>query len=127
MPASRALLDAKLAKAEEFLLIAEFASDDYFDVAISNAAIAGIHAADVLLAVRFGITAFTRSEHEQAARDLERAGQSTSARHLRRLLSVKNTAQYSAKRLRSTDADEAVKNAGRLVDAAKKSVRSANT
>ncbi len=95
-PASLSDARAYLSKAEEFLQAAADSLVHGNRVAVAgNAVHAGIAAADAISAARSG--AVWKGEHTQAAGHLERAGGADGGRaaaHLRRLLPLKNRAEY---------------------------------
>lgn len=95
-------------------------ADTAFDAAVSLAVSAGINASDALILHATGSIP-TGSGHEEAVRLLRRAGHSTAASQLQRLLSVKSVAQYSARRCSSEEADQALQRGERLIDLARKS------
>ncbi|HEX8306073.1 MAG TPA: hypothetical protein VF612_14450 [Jatrophihabitans sp.] len=111
----RAVAAQKLAKAKEFMLVAE-AAVDAMDAAVSLAASAAINAADVILLVDVG-SYFRDSDHQQAVTRLRR-NRPQSARQLASVLALKPKAQYDSKRCTRNDVATALKQSGRLIDLA---------
>lgn len=94
--ASAAQARAYLAKAEEFLEAAQASLDCGRMIAATSLAVhAGINAADAITAARVGQRA-AGADHDQAITLLELAGPDgkKAAAHLRRLLPLKNRAEY---------------------------------
>jgi HEPN domain-containing protein len=117
---------AYLSKANEFLHAArESLTAGNYSAAVGNAVHAGILSADAICAVK--LQAVWRGEHMQAVTHLELAGADgkQAARHLKRLIPLKNRAEYDPAPLRSTDASSAVKTAERMVEIADSAVRPA--
>lgn len=112
-----AAIRAKLAKAEEYLAMAELASDGYLDASVSLAVSAAINAADVLCLTAAGNYP-SGQNHDRAPALLKKAGMSIESSQLTRVLGVKTKAQYSPARCTVTDATEAVKGAQRLLRSA---------
>jgi len=109
-----ALIVVKLAKAKEFLLMAQLALDgELFDAAVSNAATAAINAGDALCLLSVG-QHFSGGQHERAVSELRQAGYRQESEQLSRILGVKTKAQYSGRRCTRQEADDAVKRAERL-------------
>jgi hypothetical protein len=113
-----AAIAAKLAKAAEFLLGAEIMGDSAFDATVSLAVSAGINSSDVIMLKATGSFP-TREQHDRAARLLDEAGFASAGRQLTRLLALKPSAQYSARRCTQNEAVQALQNARRLFDRAK--------
>lgn len=120
-PMTRADVAARARHAREFL---ETASEsltlhqDRTNVAVSNAVLAGIAAADAICGYTLGESA-RGEDHAQAVRLLETAGPHGGryASDLRRLLALKTNSQYSSLTISSTQAADAIRWATRLVDA----------
>jgi hypothetical protein len=110
----------KLAKAKEFMLVAE-AAMDAMDAAVSLAASAAINAADVISLVDIG--SYPRDgDHQQAVTRL-RPTRPQSARQLASVLALKPKAQYDSKRCTKNDVTTALKQSSRLVDLADQLLR----
>ena len=110
---------AYLDKANEFLHAArESLTAGNHSAAVGNAVHAGILTADAICAVR--LQTVWRGEHSQAVTHLELAGTDgkQAARHLKRLIPLKNRAEYDPAPLRSSDAASAVKAAERMFEIA---------
>jgi hypothetical protein len=113
----------RLSAARKFLEAAEAFVDDRDPdgrrVAVSNAVLAGIAAADAICCARLGKHAV--GDDHTAAVDLVRgigpAG-AAAARALTALLAIKNKAQYQAGSIGRADAAAAVRRAQSLIDAA---------
>jgi HEPN domain len=115
----------KLAKAEQFLEVADFAaSSGYFDVAVSLAVSAGINGADVVCFLGLGQFP-TGASHTNVLSLLRKYGTSgdAAASQLRALLSVKEKAQYRARRCSETEARRSVRSAERIVGRARDMMR----
>jgi len=111
------LVRVKIAKARDFLVMAEFAGEGYFDPAVSLAVSAAVNASDALCIIATG--GFPSGDrHADAAGLLRKAGYSQAGTHLARVLAVKNKAQYSVTRCSERDAVDAIKHAQRLLDQA---------
>lgn len=112
----------KVAKAAEFLGMAEVAlARNCFDSAVSLAVSAGINASDALCLHVLG--RYSRVEgHEDAVVLVGRTGVigRNVATSLRRLLSVKNKAQYSNSRCSVREAEEAFKRSARILNAVRR-------
>ncbi|MHB8437800.1 MAG: hypothetical protein ACYDD4_01370 [Acidimicrobiales bacterium] len=120
---TKAQAHAYLAKATEFLRAAQDSLElRNFVAATGNAVHAGIAAADVVAATSLG--AVWAGEHTLAAGHLESAGAvgKQAAAHLRRLLPLKNRAEYDPVPVPAGDARAAVKAAERLVQLARTSL-----
>jgi uncharacterized protein (UPF0332 family) len=105
---------ARLAKAREFLAAAALAEDaGLFDPAASAAVLAGIAAADAIV-LHWGAAPPGRRAHDEAP-DLLAHWDPTAAETLRRLLRVKQRAQYDARPVSVSEAADAVRRAERLV------------
>lgn len=110
---------AKVAKAEEFLLMAEIAIDlNAYDAAVSLAVSAAINASDAMILAAGGVVP-SGQEHATAARTLGRLAGSDAANQLNRALSLKSRAQYEIRRCTATDAAKAQQAAERLVNKSK--------
>ena len=121
---SKADPSLKVAKATEFLKIAEVAlADGCYDCAVSLAVSAGVNAADALCLHVLGRYSKTQG-HEDAVVLVGKAGVTgrTAAAPFRRLLSVKNKAQYSNSRCSAQEAADAVKRAARILDLIRRAV-----
>ena len=119
--AARAYLD----KAREFLRAAEDSLGLGNRVAAAgNAVHAGIGAADAITAARAAVV--WKGEHSQAPAHLEKVGGEEgrkAAPHLRRLLPLKNRAEYDPDPIAAPEAKAAVTAAGRMVRIAEQAVR----
>lgn len=116
---------AHLDKAQEFLDVAALALEvGLHNAAASNAVTSGINAKDAICLKRTGATHKTEN-HEDATRDLNRAGKDAAALAptLKRLLSLKAKSQYRSVSASATDARTAVKNAKKMYEAAQSIVR----
>jgi hypothetical protein len=110
---------AKLAKAEEFLMVAGVAETDAPSATVSLAITAGILASDVIL-LRATRTAPTgAASHEEAVGLLRGAGYASASSQLQRLVAGKTPIQYRARAATAAEAADAIKRATRLVDAAR--------
>ena len=125
-PASLSDARAYLSKAEEFLQAAADSLGHGNRVADGgNAVHADIATADAISAARSG--AVWKGEHTQAAGHLERAGGADGGRaaaHLRRLLPLKNRAEYDPAPVTPAEAREAHRAAQRIVAIAERAVAS---
>jgi HEPN domain-containing protein len=118
--------EAYLTKANEFLHAArESLTAGNHSAAVGNAVHAGILAGDAISAVK--LQTVWRGEHMQAVTHLELAGADgkQAARQLKRLIPLKNRAEYDPAPLRGTDATSAVKTAERMMEIAGTAIRSA--
>lgn len=113
---------ARLEKAQSFFEVAEAASGSNDDPATSNAVLAGIAAADAVCCHRLGRR--SASEDHTDALALLREADPALEPLLRRLLSSKHKAQYDARPVPAGEAEQAVKRARRLVNAAKRHLAS---
>ncbi len=120
MSALDQLVTAKLAKAEEFLEVAKLVVDSAHDAATSLAVSAAINASDVILIRATGTAPTGAGAHAEAVKSLSRAGFPTAAKQLSRQLHYKNPAQYLARRLMRSEADQAITRAERLIEQARK-------
>ena len=122
--ASKGDARAYLAKAEEYLQASRDSLDhENFTAATGNAVHAEIAAADGLSAVRSGST--WAGEHSQAPAHLEETGGADgkrAAQQRRRLIPMKNRAEYDPRPVTATDARAAVLAAERLVLLAVKAI-----
>src|SRR5690349_9375971 len=99
--------------------MAYVAESQEWDAAISNAAIAGINAADVLIIVDSGIVGHG-PEHESAVKSLRSLNYVNEANQLARLLRIKNVAQYGERRCTAIEARDAITRAERLTNSARR-------
>lgn len=117
---------AYLAKAEEFLRAAQnsLALDNHI-AATGNAVHAGIAAADAIAGANLGTV--WAGEHSQAANHVESAGEAgkQAATQLRRLVPLKNRAEYDPQPVRAADARAAVKAAEKITAIARRTVEDA--
>jgi len=108
----------KLAKATEFLEVAEVAlAFERYDAAVSLAVSAGVNFADAHCLKTIG-RYHNGQDHEGALVLLQKSGLTgvSIGRHLKRILSVKNKAQYASVRCTRTDAEQCLKRASRIQD-----------
>jgi HEPN domain-containing protein len=119
VPDKRAIVRAKVAKASEFLLFADFAvSEKAWDVACSLSASAAINASDALI-VALGGAIPSRDEHAGAVRTLSRLADTNAGRQLVAALKTKSKSQYEMSSCTESNAQAAMKAAERLVTRAK--------
>jgi hypothetical protein len=121
--ATRADAVAFLAKSREFLRAAQDSlSLEHQVAATGNAVHAGIAAADAIAAARLG--SVWVGEHTQAAGHLEQAGTDggKAAALLRRLVPLKNRAEYDPRPVPVSEAKSAVKAVERLLAIAERVV-----
>ena len=122
-----AQVKAYLTKANEFLDAAVSSRElGNNTAAVGNAVHAGIAAADAIAGARGG--SVWRGEHGRAPAHLETAGGAEgrqAARQLRRLLPLKNRAEYDPAPLSTTQAASAVRAAQRLFTIARQVVAAA--
>ncbi|MFZ4266854.1 hypothetical protein [Streptomyces arboris] len=112
---------AKLEKAEEFLLVADTAlSAGCYDASISLSVSAAINGSDILCLEVLGKFP-TGKAHDDALAHLRRCGAigGTMARHLQRVLKLKNNAQYSPLRCKEKEAEDTYRHAERIIDGVK--------
>lgn len=107
-----------LAKAQEFLAVAELAlADDRYDAAGLNAVHSTISAADAVMVFRGGMR--TADQDHRAARDLLEdtvgADATHALRHLTAVLAKKNLVEYEQRRLTEKEAEDMVVHAGRFL------------
>lgn len=109
-----------LAKAQDFLAAAyQSLADERWDPSVSTAIHAGILACDVATVGSIGKR--NKGQHDEIAALLRQAKPGTpheladTIRRMSRLLSIKNVAEYEARRLSKSDAEAALKDAERLV------------
>jgi HEPN domain-containing protein len=109
-----------LAKAEEFLRGAQHSKEQRdWNASVSNAVHAGILACDVVTVGLLGVR--NTGEHDDVAQLLNRALPSETKdaadmkRRVRRLLQVKNLAEYEDRSAQPADAEACLKDADRLV------------
>ncbi|WP_314140585.1 HEPN domain-containing protein [uncultured Plantibacter sp.] len=110
---------SKLRKAEEFLISAELMQEcGSLNAAVSLAVSASINASDAII---FGVSGRLPSgvDHNSAVTALKKASDASAWIQLQRALNLKNKAQYSAVSCTSTDAENAIKAAQRLVEKAR--------
>jgi hypothetical protein len=123
--ASAADARAYVGKAREFLRAAEDSLQLGNRVAAAgNAVHAGIGAADAITAARAAVV--WKGEHSQAPAHLEKVGGDEgrkAAPHLRRLLPLKNRAEYYPEPISATEAKAAVTAAARMVRIAEQIVK----
>ena len=115
------------AVAVEFLHAArESLGASNYHAAVSNAVHAGIAAANAIAAILTG--AIWRGAHDQAARYLEQAGTEgrQGSSHLRRLLPLKNQAEYDPAPMPKGKAEGALRAAERLITIAGKLIATEN-
>jgi hypothetical protein len=125
--ASRAHAAAYLAKATEFLRAAQDSIGlRNYVAATGNAVHAGIAAADTIAAATLGSVWI--GEHTLASGHVQAAGYvgKQAATQLRRLLPLKNRAEYDPEPVPAADARAAVKAAERLVQLAKTTLPGSN-
>jgi hypothetical protein len=124
-PSSAADARAHLDKAREYLRAAEDSLELGNRVAATgNAVHAGIAAADAITAARAAVV--WKGEHSQASAHLEKVGGDEgrkAAPHLRRLLPLKNRAEYDPEPISATEAKAAVTAAARVVRIAEQTVK----
>jgi hypothetical protein len=125
-PATPADARAYLAKAKEFLQASTDSLGHGNLVATAgNAVHAGIAAADAISAARAGVV--WSGEHSQAANHLEKAAGADgrqAARHLRRLIPLKNQAEYDPIPMSAAAAREGHRAAERIMAIAERVVAS---
>ncbi len=111
---------AHLAKAREFLEVAEFSLDlELFNAATSDAVICGINCKDAICLRLTGRTG-KADDHKMAVEELRNSGPAGAklASTLNRLLSVKSKSQYQTASMAQSDARLAVDRAEKLFEAA---------
>ena len=123
-----ALNDARahLAKAREFLEVAELSRDlDLYNAATSDAVISGINSKDAICLALSGMTR-KADAHEDAVAELKAAGPAAAglASTLSRLLKLKTKSQYQARSVSAADTNRAVDWATRLLESAEDIVSS---
>lgn len=109
-----------LDKARQFLESAEITHEmELFDAATSAAVLSGINSKDAICLARNGVTAKT-DNHARAITELKEAGRDAAALAptFKRLLQVKVKAQYDGTHVTGAKAQEAVRRAQRMYDAA---------
>jgi hypothetical protein len=118
----------RLVDARTFLELAELAGEDAdltsFNVAAANAALAGIAAADA--ACCFALGERSRGDDHRDANELVAQvspGGREAANALRRLLALKNDAEYGLTGVSRAKRDTALRQAGRLVEFAEAVLR----
>lgn len=115
--ASAADAQTYLAKAREYLEIAKVAADQKAFNAVGLTAVnAGTAAGDAITAARFGRV--WQGEHTQAPQYLEEVGGAegkAAARHLRRLLQLKNKTEYMPANVTPNESEAALTAAQRMV------------
>jgi hypothetical protein len=110
-----------LEKAQEYLDAARLALEHgYNNAACSLSVTAGINSKDVVCILSVGYSDRGDS-HDKAVEDLSKSGPTgaQSAPTLKRLLAKKTKSQYSAPSVTQSDAEQCVKQAGRIFDDAK--------
>lgn len=120
----RAAATSRLTYARSTLTLAEVAAVEsdkpgYTNAAVSNAVLAGIAASDALTCMALGQRSRSQ-DHGNATTLLAQVSPDgpALAKDLARLLSYKDTAQYSETTLTSADVTAAIRRAAALVDAA---------
>lgn len=111
---------AHLAKAREFLEVAEFSLGlELFNPSTSDAVICGINCKDAICLRLTGKTG-KADDHKMAVEELRNAGPAAAplASTLSRLLNVKSKSQYQTASMAKADARLAVSRAEKLFDAA---------
>lgn len=117
------VISGRMAKATEFLDLAEFAEDTHPTAAADLYIDAGIAAADVICCVRIGVHSNT-GNHNGASALLQKADPG-SERHLATLLSLKNKAAYTHEPISAAECKKMSRAAGHLVAAARRAVAGA--
>lgn len=121
-PCAKETAAGRLAKAEQFMEVAEMARDlvdedtDVSDAIVTLYVHAGIAAADVICCHKLGAHAQGQS-HAEAVELLKKVD-AKAAGHLRRLLSMKTKAGYGAHRVSATNVTSARRSAEALLSAA---------
>lgn len=129
-PCDRADAQNRLAQARKFLEVArlvagERGDEGYGSVAGSLAVLAGIAAADASTCAALGVRSRSR-DHRDAVAVVERiAGKEAAhaAQALRRLIDIKDTAQYGVMHLSAAQVKTAVRQAQTLIDFAEAVIR----
>jgi HEPN domain-containing protein len=108
-----------LKKADEFLeTMRESLMKEKWNAAGLNAIHTGISANDALLTFHFGLRSIS-PKHDDAVKLLismmKRADTDKKAKHLRRLISVKNLVEYDGRLLSKTEAESLAKHAERFL------------
>jgi len=116
----RAQIASKVAKAEQFLLLADVAvGSECWDAGCSLVASAAISASDALIMAAGGLIP-SREEHARAAKTLSDLTDASMGRQLHTALKTKSKSQYDSARCSQKEAEEGLKAATRLVERAKK-------
>lgn len=114
----RVAVRGKIAKAEEFMLVSEFAMElAAYDATVSLAVSAGINASDAIILANGGVPP-NASDHQQSARTLRRIDTAAAAQ-LTRVLNLKHKAQYSLQRCTRANAEDAIRASSRLIEKSK--------
>lgn len=119
----------RLEHARRFLDVAELSADnadpaEYGNVSASLAVLAGIAASDAACCAALGYR--SRAQKHRDALDIlaeVRAGGATAVKDLRRLLDVKDAAQYGVFAVSASELRSALRAARRLVEVAERNVR----
>lgn len=112
---------AKLAKADEFLSVADVAlGAECFDAAVSLAVSAAVNASDALCLEAAGRYS-TTSNHADALALLRQCGVAgtSASKNLQRVLKLKTKAQYSSNRCKAKEAEDAYMYAERVLSTVK--------
>jgi uncharacterized protein (UPF0332 family) len=110
---------AKVAKAADFLLMAEIADElGSYDAAVSLAVSAAINASDALILAAGGVVP-SGDDHAVAERSLSRLAGPDAAKQLSRALRLKSQAQYQIRRCTAAEAAKVLQAAERLVNKSK--------
>jgi len=112
-----------LKKADEFFeMMQESLKKKKWNAAGLNAIHAGISANDAILTFHFGLRSIS-PKHDDAVKLLiammKRDDIETKAKHLRRLISVKNLVEYNGRLFSKSEAESLIKHAERFLDWAK--------
>ncbi|WP_141711423.1 hypothetical protein [Jiangella alba] len=116
----RALASARTAVAQEYLQLAELAASEQRrpanNAAAGNAVLAAIAAADAICCLRLG-RYHAGEDHRAAATLLERVDPNGTdlARHLTKVLAVKDQAHYSGEGVTATRVTSVLRSANKLV------------
>jgi hypothetical protein len=119
----------RLGHAQSFIEVAErvfeeYALDDYGNVATSLAVLAGIAASDAACCAALGRRSRSQDHHDAEGLLAEvRTGGAEAARDLRRLLAVKDEAQYGVIHIGAANTKAALRCARRLVQVSERIVR----
>ncbi|WP_092555728.1 HEPN domain-containing protein [Herbiconiux ginsengi] len=114
-PELRLAVRSKIAKAEEFFIMANYAFESgAFDAAVSMSVSASINASDAIILSHGGLIS-NAADHNRATRTLAGLDRAAS-RQLQRALSIKHKAQYSIQRCTQADATTGLALAERLLE-----------